>query len=486
MAHFDTILIAPAETDLIDTLLRATDSANREVRLLPLSRGHWQEFVLQMRRLREGRRQWSDVQRGETGRVVVSWWTDPVGRVHCRILGGNSRDGSYRRLTPVNSDPRPALWQVYPERVFFRVRHGQEQCLTVCACGVAGTPEAIGWMGTRCAACHDRLEEGLPTPPDRVSASTFLHQGLDDHGPTFSPDGEWLATVQKPGANLSMLCLVRPGAEAVQMTLLREEPSCLAFSPDASLLAYSEGTDRLLVREVVGGGLVLDAAGLEELTGAAFTPDGTGLAAASTGGVWLWRCRPGGGWQFVCHRDPPASALAFNTRGDRLATATMERLVLYRVHGDDLVPFAEQENRSHWPAVQLQFLDEDRSLVCLYTHDMSVTALYQEFSHALGFSTRVDHLSCAGVRLHLDRRHDLRDLGKACLSPDGRFVAGLPRGGEFVQFADAASGVLLDALNWDPRKPLMTLGFSPDNQTLAVVNDRQCGKLLPWRLLLQV
>src|SRR5207247_271070 len=58
----------------------------------------------------------------------------------------------------------PPLALVYPDLIVIRVTpaaRGKEkrEVLTICACGVIGTPEATGWMGECCSVCHDRREE---------------------------------------------------------------------------------------------------------------------------------------------------------------------------------------------------------------------------------------------------------------------------------------------------------------------------------------
>lgn len=494
MAQLDSVLIADTDAALVDALVRATAAANAEVRMLPLERGHWEEFVPQIRGQRQGRRQWSDVHRGDTARVRLSWWTDRLGRRHCRVLGGNSRDGSYRRLSAIHTDPRPPLWQVYPDRLFYRSRLGLDQWLAVCACGVIGDPEAIGWMGTHCAACHDRVEEGLPSAPATNSVATFVHQSaatafrrVAGAGPTFSPDGQWLATVQKPGASVAMVCLLRAGVAAVQMAMTREEPTCMAFSPDGQLLGYTEGETRLLLREVKDGDRVLDAPLDTPVVQAQFSPDGLGLVAVGPETLVYWRRHDvEAPWLQVGTREEGATAVAFSPGGERLAIGDLHHLHLFDVVGDDLMLTQSLVWTPPRPLVQLQFDDGGSELVCLFSHDFSIGSLLFDEPSGPGVSSRVERYALQSGRLRAAARLDIADVGLARLSPDGETVAGLALNARHVQFFATRTAVPIAGLGWDISKEVTAFAFSPDGETLALVNDAGIGKLLPWRLLLQV
>ncbi|MFO0929099.1 MAG: WD40 repeat domain-containing protein [Gemmataceae bacterium] len=492
MAQLDTVLIANSDAVLVDALVQATAAANAEVRMLPVDRGHWEEFVPQIRGQREGRRQWSDVHRGETARVRLAWWTDRLGRRHCRVLGGNSRDGSYRQLTALHADPRPPLWQVYPDRVFYRTRAGVDAWLTVCACGVAGEPDAIGWTGTRCAACHDRHEEGLPPVPETNSVATFVHLGSHSAfrrfpgvAPVFSPDGQWLATVQRPGASVAMVCLLRAGVTAVQMAMTREEPACLVFSPDGQRLAFTEGEDRLLVREVMSGDLVLDALLDAPLAQVQFSPDGRGLVGVGPEMLMYWRRRDvDAAWTLMGAREQEATAAAFSPGGEWLAVGDLHRLHLFNTVADDLTPVQVFAYEAPRPLAQLQFVDGGRELLCLYTHAFARVALLFDEPSGPGVTTRVARYAYEWGRFRFSGQQDIPDVGLACLSPDGEtVVAGDER---LTTFSSSPPGrATLSGLGWDINKEVTAFRLSPDGETLLLVNDHGTGKLLPWRLLLQ-
>src|SRR5262249_11189078 len=65
-------------------------------------------------------------------------------------------------------DGLPPLARLYPEQVYVRTRPGEgPTAVCACACGAAGTPTELAWVGERCGPCHDRAEEGRLTlePP---------------------------------------------------------------------------------------------------------------------------------------------------------------------------------------------------------------------------------------------------------------------------------------------------------------------------------
>jgi hypothetical protein len=87
---------------------------------------------------------------------IVCWWEDAIGRRHWFIS---------HKVYPFAPDGVHPLECIAPPGSFVcQERGGQREWLAICGCGVFGPPEKIAWMGERCGACHDRLQEGLPTP----------------------------------------------------------------------------------------------------------------------------------------------------------------------------------------------------------------------------------------------------------------------------------------------------------------------------------
>src|SRR5262245_36586810 len=432
VARYNRLLVANTASPLVDALVEATAAANREVRLLSLERSHWEELLPEIRGTREGRRQWSDAQRGDTARVCLHWWTDPIGRRHYRIIAGNSRDGSYRQLSSIASDPRPPLWHVHPERVFHCQRDGHDAWLVVCGCGVAGEPDVVGWMGLHCAACHDRLEEGQPPVPVVAPAATFKHHGGERSVLTFSPDGRWLVTLEAPAVDIADVCLVEVATGKVRglptpstgrgrtpqhPPSLRDGPHAVAFSPDGRLLGYTEGPTRLLVRNLQTGVVELDEEVASSLVCAGFSPDGQTLVTTGTGELRLWR-RQEEKWRPVTQREFSGTALAFTDDGRRLAVVGPECLTLFDVLFDELVEVAREERANNRPARDLAFTGDCKELVYLASFDGTLTAMLGQME-GLPYGSEILTYAVEPGRLVLKAQRELRGGGMADLSPDG-------------------------------------------------------------------
>src|SRR6516225_11471486 len=91
MAVFDKHLIAPDETELVDTLRKAMKLANCENRYatnrMTRDAAFWGRFAQDvLRSAPEGRRRSCKGGRA-VPEVVAGWWTDPAGRKHVRIVG---------------------------------------------------------------------------------------------------------------------------------------------------------------------------------------------------------------------------------------------------------------------------------------------------------------------------------------------------------------------------------------------------------------
>lgn len=102
--------------------------------------------------------------------LAAAWWTDARGRVHVLLRARRGPFGESELRCTFTWDgqpPRPPFLEiVYPETVFLKKASDPPGLVRVyCACGAAGAPAALGWMGEVCGACHDRAAAGLP-PPD--------------------------------------------------------------------------------------------------------------------------------------------------------------------------------------------------------------------------------------------------------------------------------------------------------------------------------
>jgi hypothetical protein len=114
---------------------------------------------------REGMRSWAT---GRTPNTVVAlaWWTSFLGEKVVRVVGVEEAAGvRWPGYLAEWATPFPLL-MIAPEQACLRERERVREPIVFCACGVAGTPEAIGWTGTCCGPCHDHTEStGAPLPP---------------------------------------------------------------------------------------------------------------------------------------------------------------------------------------------------------------------------------------------------------------------------------------------------------------------------------
>jgi hypothetical protein len=172
MTRFETVLIDPEPSTLAQTLARAAASANQRARARALAwpPEDYAAFEEALAGQAEGGMQWSQEERA--GRsdaprsiVAVAWWTDCIGRKHLRIVAlRTGLNRTQRRNALTHGEERPALWAVYPDQLYLRQEKDQWVLHAACDCGAAGSPQSLGWMGQRCALCHDRLESGEKAP----------------------------------------------------------------------------------------------------------------------------------------------------------------------------------------------------------------------------------------------------------------------------------------------------------------------------------
>jgi WD40 repeat protein len=171
--------------------------------------------------------------------VALAWWTDPLGRRHCRVVGQLSRARPLL-IDLFCPDCPEGLPRVYPERLIAVERPGRGVVwVAVCPCGAHGEPGSLGWMGRCCAACHDRAESGEPCAPVWPDLADWpvRGRGLFD-ALAFSPISDTLASIGGPeGASVGLWPL---RGRPVPVSLSHQvEASSLVFLPDGRLAVGS-------------------------------------------------------------------------------------------------------------------------------------------------------------------------------------------------------------------------------------------------------
>lgn len=486
MARHDHILISPSRGRLVEELVLAQTRANEEVAILdPLDHHKWEAIVRQLGEAPEGRQQWSDSRRGETARIAVSWWTDHIGRRHFRVIGGNSRDGSYRFLSSTRTDTRPALWHLYPDRLFWHSRGERSGWVAVCGCGEVGPPAKLGWMGQCCAVCYDRAEEG-DVVRECVPAWSLGPHRAPPRAIAFSPEGRQLACVR---VRTPSLCWVR--IEDVytdawrELPALRDVPQCVAFSPDGEQLAYTEGESRLLLFDLERDEVILDHTEGIGLRCLAFSPDGRSLAVGAREGLYLWqRNYRGGAWHLAHQEEAPALAVAWSANSDRLAAGGYGTLTVHHfLPGGDRTSVSVALGSS--PAVwDLRFVDEGRRLVCLSWSERRVMRGLHPEAVMEHVNSRLQVCDLATSPPTLSSPSAMPGLTAGQLSGDGTWLAWAQHDEmpliHLGRMDGTGEGV---RIGWDLEERIVGLCFSPDGQTLAAQTEGGTIKLVPWRLL---
>ncbi|MCI0702820.1 MAG: hypothetical protein L0241_17200 [Planctomycetia bacterium] len=142
-----------------------------------------------------------DSSRGEYGRVLLVWWTNPGGRKLVRVRGwreGQHRHGGpgtpedmYRFADQRALDSRPVVWHLDPERIIAAETGTDPEWVAVCGCGAAGSPESLGWNHGMCGPCADQVAEfGLDAVPREPGLLT--EAGFDPWDVMFTPNGRYI------------------------------------------------------------------------------------------------------------------------------------------------------------------------------------------------------------------------------------------------------------------------------------------------------
>jgi hypothetical protein len=486
MANYNRVLIEPAREDLEGALHEAVQAANEKSRLRVL---RWPldaagAVLDQVEGDAEGWRQWNGGDPGRGGETrsaaVLAWWTDLIGRKHCRVVGrrGNLDRARLDNLLCPEGEPRPALWLVYPDYFITKRSKDRRRLIALCSCGSFGVPEDIGWMGNCCGACHDRREEGrsaVAAWPDPRRGTLSGHHG-HLFFLTWSPDGRIIATGGEPG-HVKLWDAVT-GRECG--TLAEDSEEWLlgaAFSPDGS--AVFTGSNRGTVKQWdVGTGVPLHSFSADgPVMYLALAPNGEWVACANDRGVTLRESATGRLRQDWRGGLGDVSCLAFAPDGASLACGSRQGTV--KVWD---VSRGVERARLDRPGAGIAGL--------AFTPDRQTVAVALQPPGPGARGAGPDD-ACAVLLWGVQRHHVRAALpghagGTRCVdfAPDGRILAS---GGHdrAVTLWDVNAGQERVSLEWH-LDSVCAVAFSPDGQTLATASFDGTAKLWPREALTPV
>jgi hypothetical protein len=179
MPPFNLDLTNPRPDAVETAMAEAVQTANGKAHngLLKADRTDYRKFLAKEFKAPEGVMMWLS----DKGRVAaypptprgtllgVVWRTTPLGRT-VRVVGRRIepfQEGPSHRFGPPYR-PWPPLCHLDPDHAVTRQFPGSDpEVIAVCACGVVGPPDSLGWEAEGvCGPCHDHaLETGAPLAP---------------------------------------------------------------------------------------------------------------------------------------------------------------------------------------------------------------------------------------------------------------------------------------------------------------------------------
>jgi WD40 repeat protein len=408
----------------------------------------------------------------------VAWWADPLGRRHVRVRGARWTFG-YDEKALANAfcpseEKRPPLWMIYPDFVYRGQRGRQWHVLAACPCGVAGRPGAIGWVGDRCAACHDRGEEGLGDPAGVARGlTTPLTLGAGDVGAVaFSDDGRKLAAATISPQVVAVWDLPTGQVRRLQRGLPGARGLSLRFLPGSHTLAFPDRTNvELLDTETFRYRTAVTAS--RSVWCLAVSPDGRLLLTASSGECpVVWDLATGRQHWAAPREGPVAVCAEFAPDGGWVAVGCARNVIRRwdAASGRELEGWGPGD---YFGVQALAFSRNGRLLATLMDSETS-NLLVRETATGAVRATRT---------LRRGRYYPVAGLSLLAAAPDGRALAGSELGG-VLRFWDFEAGRELGALASAPHREIFCLAFSPDGRWLAAGGEGGQVKLWPWRALL--
>ena len=478
MNKYDQRYIDPEAEQIVASLGKATEAANYRARTrkLAFKPADARKLARQVAAQPEGVEQLRGGRGGVPAtQVLAAWWSDRIGRKHVRVVGRRIQAPTRFLLRKEVLATRPALWHVYPERLY--VVRGKEEPVAACACGAVGPPDSLGWMGERCGPCQDRYDELLgacrPIPPEPVPLlwGTGVVRSV-----AFAPDGTAIAyTHDDPGTVRA--CDILTGAEhfAVKEESGGAGPGVLAFTPDGESLAGIGGDSDLVFWDAATGKVTkrLHPVLLRAL---AFSPDGRTLLL---GGLISFqaRVREDNRWVEAYQQPTRALCLAVSPEGSFWVASGNEGSVraCELTTGRQLWQI-QAEGQQGNALVQALAISPDGKTVASGRARNEFEAPWAPFTGHVRLWDAANGAARGNVQIHEG------DVTGVAFSPDRHFVLSCGSDGT-VRTWDLRSNRECPVLEWH-LGPIDGMALSPDGRTLATAGSDGAVKLWPWRELI--
>jgi WD40 repeat protein len=486
---FDQVLIQPTQDQFTKALGQAGKSANTrsrsaKVTLSPAECGKlWKKVAANA----EGFQQWTGEEpagsrtRDHRSVVAVAWWTDWLGRRHLRIKGSRhsftyGRAGLRNIFCPFK-DERPPVWMIYPNFIYLAGEGEDQRVLAACPCGVAGKLDAIGWTGDRCAACHDRREEGeasesVAARPTREPLEVTYHTL---GSVVFSPDSSKVAACTLTGTDGLVWDLPTGTVHRWKSDRFSVSDQSVVFLGDNRTVAITEAP-KVVFFDAETGKKQPGFDAEQYLQRLAISPDGSLLVTIAHRNMSVWEVQTRQRCLTASPVEPVAICATFTPDSKRLAVGSVDVIRWW-----DLASRLELPT---WPMPKQEGRHSVHSLA--FTPDGRFLASLQ--------SSKNDNLRIWDVRkgkivatLTANRKgfHPREGLRLIDISPDGETLVASELDAT-LRFWDVPSGRLRAVLQSSPADDeFLALAFSPDGRWLATGNERGLVKLWPWRALLE-
>jgi hypothetical protein len=280
---------------------------------------------------------------GVAGQVVVAWWTAVSGRRHVRVTGRLVTPGTSYLLNAAKLSTRPAVWHVFPDRVYRRRIGKVNDLVGVCGCGAIGTEKALGWAGACCGPCADYRDEHGTLPWKRPA---LLATPTPCLAVAASANGRWAAGAC---ADRVLVWDLDAGADPVATFAVKAETDILphvALSPGGDYLAVAgviyDGLRVIALREDAAPTVVHQFLAIET---AAFHPARTELYSVASGRMMVAAPPEARPRELAIPAVEHGGPLVFSRDGARLAVRRNQQICIHERGGKSLAALALPQTR---------------------------------------------------------------------------------------------------------------------------------------------